>query len=49
MEAAGGFAELKDARDDGFELIEFFADHAHVGAARVAVGEVEAETAVEEF
>jgi hypothetical protein len=49
VDACGGFGEVEDPGDDGFELVEFFADDASVGAAQVAFGEFETEGSEEEF
>lgn len=49
MKGGGRFGEVENAKDDGFELVDFFVDDAEVGAARVVFGEVETQTAVEQF
>ena len=49
VEAGGRLAELEDAGDDGLELVEFLADDAQVGAARIIGREVQAEAAVEQL
>jgi hypothetical protein len=38
VQARRRLGEAEHAGDDGLELVEFFADHAHVGAARIASG-----------
>ena len=49
VEARGGFGEIEHACDDGFQLVEFFTDDAHVGVAGIFWGEIDPEAAVEEF
>ena len=49
VQARRRFRETEHARDDRFELVEFFADHAHVGAARIALRKIDAEATVEQF
>lgn len=49
VKRGGRFGEIEDAKDDGFELVDFFVDDAEIGATRVVFGEVETEAAVKEF
>lgn len=49
MQAGGRLGKREYARDDGFELVDFFADDADVGFARIFCGKIESEVAVKKF